>query len=267
MRADATRWLVLFAVLAAAAGGLSYEYANTRPCAQPIPYAIGAVDARFGITNSALIADAESAAAIWNKAAGRTLLVYDKHAAMKINLIYDAREANAKLGNEIALQQAEEDSARAALDTAQAQFASAQTAYDQEVTTVNARGGATPSEAAALTAERDSLNALADSITSRVASYNASVAALNAVVQQYNQTAGHTFEEGEYVRDSAGQRIDIFEFIGTTQLERVLAHEFGHAIGLDHNGDPASIMYAKNESGNLVPTSADLAALKAVCGA
>lgn len=267
MRADAIRWLVFIIVATTAGGGLYYTYQNTRPCTHPISYAIGAVDARFGITNSALITDTKTAIAIWNKAAGKTVLVYDPKAGLKVNLIYDEREASAKLGSQIALQQADMDSARAALDASQAQFTADQTAYNQKVNAVNARGGATPSEAAALSAERDSLNALANSINSQVASFNASVAALNAKVAEFNQTAGRTFEEGQYVRDSAGERINIFEFVGNTQLDRVLAHEFGHALGLDHDSNPKSIMFAKNESGNLVPTASDLSALRAVCGA
>lgn len=264
---DAIRWLTLVIVFAVAGGGLYYEYQNTRPCLHPIPYAIGAVDARFGIVTSTLLADTKAAAAIWNKAAGKTVLVYDPKADLKVNLIYDAREANAKFGVQIAQRQAEEDAARATLDASQAQYLAAQTAYNQKVKAVNARGGATPSEAAALNAERVSLNALADTINSKVVAFNASIAALNAVVDEYNKTAGHTFEEGNYVRDSSGVRINIFEFIGNIQLERVLTHEFGHAIGLDHNADPKSIMYAQNESGNLVPTASDLFSLHAICGA
>lgn len=267
MKGDAIRALVLGIVVALAGGGLYLKFQETRPCTHPIVYAIGAVDARFGLQNSILLADAKAAAAIWNKAAGKSVLVYDPKAALKISLIYDAREASAQLGSKIALQQTVADDARAALDAAQAQYVVAQSAYNQAVAVVNARGGATPSEAAALNTQRESLNALADSINSRVALFNASVKAVNAEVALFNQTAGRTFEEGEYVRDSAGERISIFEFVGNTQLERVLAHEFGHAIGLDHNSDPKSIMFAKNESGNLVPTKSDLSALKAVCGA
>jgi hypothetical protein len=221
---DAIRWLVFIIIAVGAAGGLYYEYQNTRPCTHPIPYAIGAVDARFGIANSTLLTDIKAAAAIWNKAAGKTVLVYDKNVGLKINLIYDEREASAKLGSTIALQQADLDTARAALDALQAQFATEQTAYNQAVSAVNARGGATHSEAAVLNAQRASLNTLADSINSQADVFNASVAALNAKVAEFNKTAGRTFEEGQYVRDSAGESINIFEFVGNTQLERVLAH-------------------------------------------
>jgi hypothetical protein len=267
MRADGTRWLALIVIIVVAGGGLYYQYQNTRPCTHPIPYAVGALDTRFDISKATLVSDAKAAAGIWNTAAGRTVLVYDPTAAMKINLVYDARQANATFGGEIAQQQANADNARATLDASQAQYVALQTAYNQAVDAVNARGGATKSEAAALASQRNDLNALASAINIQVDAFNASVNALNAVVEKYNQTAGYTFEEGEYVRDAAGQRINIFEFIGNLQLKRVLAHEFGHAIGLDHDSDLKSIMYAKNESGNLVATKADLAALRALCGA
>jgi hypothetical protein len=266
MKKDVLNWLVLSIVVVTAGYNLYIKYQEAHPCAQPVHYAVGSVDKRFDITNAALIEDLKTAAAIWNKAAGKTVLVYDPAAPMKINLIYDEREANAKLGVQITARQTEQDNERATLDALQSQFATDQAAYNQEVQTINARGGATKSEAVRLNNQRAALGVLADSINHQIAVFNASVAALNAVVEEYNKTAGHTFEEGQYVRDAQGQRINIFEFIGTLQLERVLAHEFGHAIGLGHNDDPKSIMYAKNESGNLVPTTSDLAALKTVCG-
>src|SRR6185369_388815 len=146
MRSEALKWAVLLVVLVVAGGGLYYEYQQNRPCTHPIAYGIGAVDPRFDISNATLISDAEASAAIWNKAAGKTVLVYNENAALKINFIYDEREANARLGAQIAQEQVDADTTRAELDALQAEFTSEQTAYNQTVKTINAGGGASRSE-------------------------------------------------------------------------------------------------------------------------
>lgn len=263
---DAVYWAFLLVVIGGTGIWLYYEYQQTRPCTNPIAYAIGTVDPRFGTTKATLLADAKAAAAIWNNAVGKTVLTYNPQAAMKINLIYDSREANAKIGIAITQEQDALDSQRAAIDAEQADYSAKLAAYNAKVTAINARGGATRQEAAELNAERQALEEESASIDADIARFNASVKALNTVVANFNSTAGYTFEEGQFVEDAQGTRINIFEFVGNTQLERVLAHELGHAIGLDHNSNPASIMYAENERGNLKPTVDDVNSLKALCG-
>lgn len=265
--ADTLKWLVLAVVIGVAGVTLYNKYQDSRPCVAPVAYRIGVVDSRFDVSTSTVLAEAKAAADIWNRVAGKAVLTYEPSAELTISLFYDEREATTKLGAAIARAQASLDARRVSLDASQARLADKQAAYNKQVGEVNARGGASPGEARALDAERATLQALAESVNGAVASYNASVAKLNAQVEEYNQTAGHPFEEGRYVRDASGERITIFQFVDRAQLERVLAHELGHAVGLDHNDDPASIMFAKNESGNLLPTASDRADLKALCGA
>jgi hypothetical protein len=259
------RVVVIFA-LAGVVAALYYRRLNPAPCSRPILYSIGTVDPRFNVTSQTLIDDSKIAIAIWNRAAGHTVLAYDPAAPLTINLIYDARQSNATLGVSLSEKQAGLDSARDALDASQRRYIAIQDVYNSDVTITNNKGGATPDESAALQARKAALDALADTVRGEEARFNASIAAVNSQVENFNQQAGQILKAGEYVRDARGRRINVFKFIGDTELERFLAHEFGHAIGLDHNGDPESIMYAQSENGNLTPTAADLAALRAACG-
>lgn len=261
MTGDAVRWGVLAVVVAGTSGGLYYQYERTRPCVEPIAYAIGSVDPRFEISTERVIADAKVAENIWNTAAGKPVLVYDPQAKLKINFVYDEREAAAKLGQRIASWQSRLRLERSAIDDLQAAYLRAESSYNEAVRAYNARRGIET-----LSQQRAALLLQRADVDRRVAAYNRDIAAFNAEVAEYNKTAGRTFEEGQYVRDKSGERITIFQFIDATQLQRVLAHEFGHAIGLGHNEDADSIMFAKNESGNLAPTAADLLALRALCG-
>jgi len=233
MSQDGLGWVVLIIAVACAAGALYYKYEVTRPCATPVVYSIGSIDPRFGTNSAELTSDLAHAAAIWNKAAGKTLFTLAPSGGVSVNLVYDSREATAKQGQEITQEEAALDQMRATIDAEK-------------------EAARTPEQAAAVNADIDA--------------FNAKTRALNAEIADFNKGAGHPFEEGEFVSDSSGERIDVFEFVGTDQLERVLAHELGHALGLDHNGNPDSIMYANNESGNLVPSADDVAALKSLCG-
>lgn len=112
-------------------------------------------------------------------------------------------------------------------------------------------------------------------LNNTITSTNALGAEVNALVQElkldvdtYNTTGmtrGEEFSEGEYIYDAEGKRINIYEFSDVTKLSRVLLHELGHAIQMDHVEEIGTIMYRLNEGENDTLTEADIAELKRAC--
>ncbi|MBV9349447.1 MAG: matrixin family metalloprotease [Patescibacteria group bacterium] len=269
------------------------------PCASPLTYRIGAFDTRFGVSEADFLSAAKEAATVWNTAAGKTVLSYDQNGSVPLNLIYDSRQAttqkNETLQSSIENGKQVADSVKQRYSALTTRFDTDRTsyeaqlnaynknldAYNQEVEYWNQQGGAPKSEfeklnnekitldreRTALETQRANLNAEADDINSLIDQYNLVVDHVNATVGEVNQTAGREFEEGEYVSDASGRRINIYEFEDHARLVRVLAHEMGHALGLSHNANPQSIMYYLNQSTNLVPSAEDIASLEAICEA
>jgi uncharacterized phage infection (PIP) family protein YhgE len=74
---------------------------------------------------------------------------------------------------------------------------------------------------------------------------------------QFNQTfQPRLFHKGQF----NGKQISVYEFSSKDDLRMTLAHEFGHALGLDHTDDPTSLMYPviqKTKYGTIYTTHAD----------
>lgn len=258
---------ILVVPVVLAGGSLAYIYYSTpKPCSNPIPYSLGTFDNSFGISQEEFLADAAAAAALWDTAAGRELFVYQSTGDLKLNLIYDSRQQQTNIAKSISAQQSVYNAKKAALDALEAAYGAEKLQYETQVAYWNARGGATKAAFNDLETERQKLNGELVTINAAVDALNAEAAATNGKVNQYNATASKDFEEGEYILDSTGRRINIYEFKNRTDLVRVLAHEFGHSLGLDHVADPAAIMYAYNKGTNTKLTPADRAELKIVCG-
>ncbi len=270
------------------------------PCARPITYNINSFDSKFGISKDQFAQAISKAEQIWEQAIGKELFASKSNGDLKINLIYDYRqEATIKLRKlgltinddrasydalKLKYKALERDYARkkSLLESAIATFENHKNAYEKEIAYWNSHGGASPkvfaqlnedkaaleTELAKLNKLQDDLNIIADNINALVTVLNRLAESLNIDAGLYNQTSetrGQEFEEGLYQSGPKGQEIDIYQFDDNNKLVRVLAHELGHALGLDHLEDPKAIMYRLNQGTNQKLSADDLTALKALC--
>ena len=265
------------------------------PCSEPVYYAIGAYDARFGITKEELSATLAEAAAVWNEAAGKTVvaLAPEGKEGIPVNMVYGTEQRTAELGAVIDAEQSAFDAQKATLEALKNEFETARASYERaaeryddraaeyhkDVSYWNAQGGAPATEYQKLQAEQkalaaeqkrlgeeaDDLNALVKRLNQAVVELNALARKLNAKVGSYNEHAGEDFDQGNYVEDADGKRISIFEFESTAELARVMTHEFGHALSIGHVENPSSVMYSYNIGTSLILSEEDLAALREAC--
>lgn len=271
----------------------------------PIRWRIGEIDPRFGLSEAQVRNAVERAAALWEAAAERELIVHDSSRGIAINLVYDDRQerrlerrrAKAELDARSARLEAakerirsagaEVDEAHARLEQAVAALNAATRQHNERVREWNLRGGAPPEVIQEIEADRENLERMAERIrrdemafraledrASRLAEeHNALVEEYNALVVEYNQRFGEGWQEeaGRYesMGGSSGfESITVFVVENEDHLALILAHELGHALGIDHvEHDPAALMspYTQHGGGEVYElrlTESDIAALR-----
>lgn len=233
------------------------------PCARPIAYSIGRVDPQFHVSRDTFLKDVQDAEKVWEHESGKQLFTYDSNAQFTVNLVYDQRQQVVDQTNQFTHQldtlSAQQQSAKNKYDQAYASYTSAKNAYLQDVKDRNKSYDE-------LEQERVAVNKLADTVNGLATKEQQIVSTYNANVQQFNTTyAGQReFDQGEY----QGNTITIYEFSKNDDLQLVLEHELGHALGLGHVENPASIMYYMVNPKNLASKELsiqDIGGLTAQC--
>lgn len=286
---------IVVLVFVAGGGYLLYQQATplfVKPCTTPLLYDVVGYDTRFGISEEEFSRALSEARALWNRELG-TELITTGTPGIGVYMQYGEVQQTSELGEYIGSQQEAYDAKRVQVESLKLEFTSAkrkyeqmnasfekeQNEYEKDVAYWNAQGGAPEKEYDALQEDSEQLsrdaqklneqvavvNALAEQLNVRVGELNTLASALNSQVKEFNSHADTDFDQGRYQRDDAGERITVYEFTNHTELVRVLAHEFGHALGLEHVENPDSIMFSYNVGTDIALTDEDKAELKRVC--
>ena len=263
----------LILVLLLVSGLVASQYVYIYPCARPILYKIGSIDPKFGVKQEQLLKDLRSAEAVWEKPTGKNIFDYDPGGPLTVNFVYDTRQAlKSQIDQQeksLTSQSGNLDSQIASYEKQVADFNARSAQLNKDINYWNSQGGAPPEEYDKLVArqkdlqqEAGRLNQLAKSLNQKAQNYNSGVVKINSTISTFNQELSVKPEEGLYTGST--KTIDIFFITNRNELIHTLAHEFGHARGLDHLDDAKAIMYPQT-SLTVSATSGDVQALEIVC--
>lgn len=242
-------------------------------CDSPIHYRIDTVDLKFNLSRSEFTRDVDSATNVWEAPIKKDLFVYDPKGELSVNLIFDERQSLTNQINQLESQvQTDKQSLSPQINDYKSQTASFESkfqSFKKEVEDWNSRGGAPEDiynkliqEQKDLQAEAARLNEMARSLNISTQNYNSQVGELNQTIKTFNQDLSFRPEEGIF--KGGENRIEIYFDISHSELIHTLAHELGHALGLEHINNPKAIMYYKTNQ-IITASGDDMKALEYLC--
>lgn len=243
----------------------------THPLDTRLRYRIAEVDPRFKLSVEQVKAISQQATQVWKDGTGKDYFVYDPNAQLTIHLIYDERQYESEqrrehlsrletnqqqwLNKKKQLDQIEQEvlQNKQILDQKQLQLDQQIQYYNQErqlaqrspSSSVNAeyfqqRQQHLQQNVEQLQQEIGQYNQKISQLNQQIDELNALDQQLNASVKQYKQRfQPHLFHKGLF----NGKQILIYEFESEDDLRLTLAHELGHALGLQHTDDPHALMH------------------------
>jgi len=272
------------------------------PCSEPLTYRIGSIDSRYNITREELKEVIREVENIWESQMGTDLFNYRENGNISVHLIYSEKqkltEEEQKFSNRIESKGEQIESIKNEYerlkDTYSQQKKELQSMishyeevvrnYKSYIESIQRSGGIPRSKKMEVESRQREIKALESEIKDKeqtVESHrqrvnrhseelNELIAQQNHLITDYNRRFAQSerFNQGNYIKMGDQERINILQFANRGKLKAVLAHEFGHAMGIKHVENPRSIMHElmqKQNIYNLSLTQEDIQALNEIC--
>lgn len=272
---------------------LTYEKTEHIPdsdlgaCNEPLSYRIGEIDTRFGISEKSAKEAMQTAASLWSDAVGQPIAYQHKEGDIVVNFVYDERQklvaGERRFRERIESEQIRMDQLEQVYENRRKQFEKRSEEYQEKaerlqneiddlnrwVQEKNRSGGLTPGDQQSFDQrkrdverlqqqvlnERSELDSMAEEVNRYADQLNNRVKENNKLIDQYNDefTGENRFAKATYQNTEIGGVITVNQFINQRDLELVLAHELGHALGITHGNEPESIMYSQMGGQQIFP--------------
>lgn len=285
--------LVLVIILLAGWYFMTYEKVDRTvesdlgACNEPLSYRIGEIDSRFGISEEEVKEAMQMAVSLWSDAIDRPVAFYTEDGNIDVRFVYDERQevvvGEMRFREQIESEQIRTDQIQREYETRRDRFEQKSSEYERLASTTrnelnelnrwvrekNQNGGMTVAEEQLFLErkeevesmqqrvldERNELDQLADEINSYVDRLNNRIEESNELVDRYNEeySGESRFTKATYRNTESGGMITVNQYLSKRDLYMVLAHELGHALGLVHGNDPASVMYSQMGNQEIYP--------------
>jgi len=246
----------------------------------PLHYRIADIDPRFNLDTQQVLELTQQAAKIWEKETGQQHFIYDPQAEFTINLVFDERQQRSaeRVQNLDQLKQQqgqweqqnqqlqqfkdEVQKTTSLIASKQSQLTAQFQQYNVDVQRFNQMRSSSKELAEQLSQRQKALQQQSAMLQQEIQVHNQKTQQLNRDIQKLNQNnkqlvaSAHQFNQTFQPRlfhkgHFNGKQIYIYEFSSKNDLRLTLAHEFGHALGLEHTNDPTSLMYPIIQQQNL----------------